>query len=101
MWYVDPYSGYHIIRVVAATEHVSHKQRPKHDDNSQKTSEAEAAAAASAVAVAVKAPSPQTNERRMPKETGGNGYTKQVKKKHLLLKFTTRHRGHCRADFLL
>ena len=55
---------------MAAREQVSPKQQANHDDDSQKNNEAEAAAAAAAAAVAARAqPSPQTNERRMAKET--------------------------------
>ena len=105
MWHVDSYWRYNIRRVVAATtEQVSYKQQSNHDDDdSQETIEAEAAAAAAAAAVVVvvRVPSPQTKEPRTTKETEGNVYRKQVKQKHLLLKFEPRHRGGCRADLLL
>ena len=81
MWHVDSYSRYPIIREGAATtDQVSHKQQSNHDDDdSHKTNEVEAAAAGDAVVVAAGAPSPQTNEPRITKNTGGNGYRKQVK----------------------
>ena len=79
MWHVDSYSRYHIIGVVEATWQVSQKQQANHDDDIQNTNEAETAAAAAAVVVAGGAPSPQTDEYRMTKETGGNGYRKQMK----------------------
>ena len=67
--------SYHTSTIIA-TEHVTHKKQANHDgDNDiQKTEEAEAAAAAAAAVVAARAPSPQANERRMTKETSGNGY---------------------------
>ena len=79
MWHVDSYSRYHIIRVVGATWQVSLKQQANHDDDSQNTNETKTAAADAAVVVAGGTPSPQTDEYRMTKETGGNGYGKQTK----------------------
>ena len=51
-------------------------------------------AAAAAAAVVARAPSPQANERRMAKETGGNGcvYTRDEKEKHFLFNFIARRR---------
>ena len=43
----------------------------------KKRIEAGASAAAAAIVVTARAPSPQTNERRTPKETGGTGFDKK------------------------
>ena len=51
--------------------------------------------AAASAAVAARAPSPQANEHRMAKETGGNGYvytSTREEIKHSLFKFTARRR---------
>ena len=55
-----------IVRVVVATEQVSHKQQASHDDDGQRPTAADAAAGVAVVVMAARAPSPKPNTTCVP-----------------------------------